>query len=283
MIEYPRLTKKCIDADTDCRYRYVYGFNDIFNPHCHEFFEIFVTVSGTVTHLVNDVVQKLPEGSMVFIRPDDRHGFLYDTPESKDTVYINLAFSHETARLLFEYLTDSFPSKELLKSDMPPTILLNKLQKERIMSQVNLLNRVNWQNRDALKLRMRTFLADIFAEFFFNAPKNDEKDVPLWLSRLLSEMESPENFTEGIEKMISLSKKSREHLSRSMKKYCGITAAEYINELRISYASNLLIYTNSPILEVCFSCGFQSQSYFYKIFKNKYRLSPKEFREKYAK
>ena len=278
-MEYKRLSvESCIDKEADCRYQYVYGTNDAFNPHCHDFYEIFVTISGIVTHEVNGVVQKLPEGSMVFIRPNDNHAYFYETPESRKTEYINFAFTRETAQMLFDYLSDSFPSQELLHCDMPPTITLSKMQKNRLLSQISELSIANWEDKKALKLRMRAILVDIFVQFFFRLPNKKENEIPQWLSKLLLEMENPENFVEGIDRMVALSNKCREHLSRSVKKYCGFTVSDYINELRINYASNLLLYTNSPILEICFNCGFQSQSYFYKVFQRKYGISPKQFR-----
>ena len=281
-MEYKRLSvESCIDEGTDCRYHYVYGINDMYNPHCHDFYEIFVTISGLVTHEVNGTIQKLPEGSMVFIRPDDQHGFLYETPESKKTEYINFAFTRETAQLLFDYLSDSCQTEQLLHCDIPPTTSLTKSQKERLSSQISELSSVNWENKDALKLRMRAILVDIFVQFFFQIPNKKEYEMPNWLSKLLLEMEHPDNFAGGMERMIALSEKSREHLSRCIKKYCGLTVAEYINELRLNYASNLLLHTNSGILEICYACGFQSQSYFYKVFKNKYGFSPKAFRKEY--
>ena len=77
MNNYPRLTaESCVDAEAECLYRYVYGTDDIFYPHCHDFYEIFITVSGTVTHFINGITQKLPEGSLVFIRPDDVHAYI---------------------------------------------------------------------------------------------------------------------------------------------------------------------------------------------------------------
>lgn len=280
---YPRLPASLnVDAEAECLYRYVYGANDIYNPHCHEFYEIFITISGTVTHFINGVTQKLPEGSLVFIRPDDAHAYIYDTPKSSQTSYINLTFTHETARLLFKYLSESFPSESLLSCDMPPTVILNNLEKNRLLAQIGELNIVNWQDKNALKLRMRAILADIFVRFFYNIPNTSKHSAPLWLSQLLSNMEQPDNFIAGTERMVLLSKKSREHLTRSLKKYYDVTLTEYINDLRLNYASNLLLNTNTPVLEICFSCGFQSVSYFYKVFKKKYQISPNEFRKQHS-
>jgi len=279
MRDFPRLAAKdCVDIEAQCLYRYVYGANDIFNPHCHDFYEIFITVTGTVTHFINGIKQKLPEGSLVFIRPDDAHAYIYDSPKSSQTAYINLTFTNETANLLFKFLSDSFPSKELLSYDMPPTITLNTIEKNRLLKQIEELNIINWQDKNLLKIRMRSILADIFVRYFSNSPGNTQDDKPLWLVKLLSDMENPENFILGTERMISLSNRSREHLSRCLKQHLGITPSKYINELRINYASNLLLHTNTPILEICFMCGFQSLSYFYKVFKRKYAQSPSEFR-----
>ncbi len=282
MQEYPCLTAATqIDPGAECRYRYVYGTNDDFYPHTHDYYEIFITLSGTVTHLVNGEIQKLPEGTLVFIRPHDRHGYLYENFESRSTAYINLTFTVETAELLFQYLSDGFPSQKLLSCDLPPKVTLNSFEKDRLFARISELNLVNWQDKNALKLRMRTLLADIFVRFFYDLPSKSDRELPRWLSELMVEMERTENFILGMERMVTLSGKSREHLARSMRKHCNMTPAQYLNELRINYAANLLLHTNTPILEICFLCGFQSESYFYTVFKRKYKFSPHAFRTHY--
>ena len=284
METYPRLSvEEGTDIDAGCLYRYIQGDDDGFYPHCHDFYEIFITAQGTITHFINGETIELPEGSLVFIRPDDVHGYIYETPESRKTSFINLTFTYETAELLFEYLSESFPSEKLLNCHMPPAVTLNKSEKKRLIAQIGELNIVNWTDKNALKLRMRAILADIFVRHFYNMPEALHKTSPLWLSQLLSTMEKYENFTAGIDRMIELSKRSREHLSRSMKKYYDVTLTEYINDLRINYAVNMLIKSNTPILEICFDSGFQSISSFYKVFSDKYSISPKEFRKKYKK
>ncbi len=282
MNEYPRLSVQLnVDTDAECLYKYVYGTEDIFNPHRHDFFEIFVTISGTVTHWINGQTQLLPEGCLVLIRPDDAHGYLYNTPQNTETAYVNLTFTRETAKLLFDYLFDSFPSHPLLSCDMPPTVTLNSIEKKRLLAQISELNLVNWSDKKALKLRMRAILTDIFVRHFSNLPDHDNSHMPVWLSEVLRAMEHPDNFIVGTERMVQLCKKSREHLMRSIKKYCAFTISEYINEQRLNYAANMLLHTNTPILEICFACGFQSTSYFYKAFKNKFKLSPSDFRKQF--
>ena len=183
--------------------------------------------------------------------------------------------------MLFAYLFDKEYTNKMLSCDIPPMIFLDKNSRENLISQINELNTERWQDKSALKIRMRTILASIFSHFAAELPEDIHESIPHWLIELTTEMEKSENFTVGTERMIELSKKSREHLLRSFKKYYGLTATDYINGLRINYASNLLLNTNRPIIDICFDCGFQSLSYFYRVFKEENGLTPGEFRDKY--
>lgn len=281
-MEYPRFRADSeFAAQSEFRYWYVTGHNNYFNPHCHEYFEIFLTVSGTVIHWINGETKPLPEGSLVFIRPDDIHGYIYETPDSIDTIFVNLSFRRELLHDLFQYLSHAFPSETLLQSKTPPTVLINASKKKRFLSQLEELNTISWKDQNAMNLRMRIILADILTQGFSDIPDTPHLDEPSWLTHLILEMQQPEHFTAGSERMIELSKHSREHVARSLQKHRGITVSEFLNDLKINYASNLLIHTNSPILDICYTCGFQSSSNFYKAFSQKYTLTPMEFRSKY--
>lgn len=90
-------------------------------------------------------------------------------------------------------------------------------------------------------------------------------------------MKKPENFIRGSERMLELSGKTREHLSRSMKKYYN-TPTTYINELKLNYAINLMYSSNLSITDICFECGFSNISWFYKLFEREYGISPAKFK-----
>ncbi len=283
-MSYPRLeASDNVDMHSQFLYRYIHGVNDIYYPHTHDYFEIFLTLRGTVTHQVNGVTQLLPEGTLVFIRPDDLHGYIYDDPKSSESAYINVTFTRQTAAELFTYLSDAFPSKPLQHCDMPPTVQLSPTEKERLFLQLQQLNTARWRDKTALKLRMRVILADIFVRYFSSVPSQQAQRLPEWLAQLMTDMEAPESFIAGLEYMIAKSGKSREHLSHCMKKYCNMTLTEYINSLRVNYACNLLINTNIPVIDICYQCGFLSMSYFYKVFKSNSQLSPNALRSKYQR
>ncbi len=268
-LPYRKSQEESLDMEAECRYHFVNANPGLSSLHCHDYYEIFLTVSGSVTHLVNQAVVKVPENTLVFVRPDDVHGFRYQSSTDTDTTFINLAFSRNTLELLFTYLSDHFPSKELLLCPMPPSVILSHAEKKLLLSQISALDLVNWQDKQALKFHMRVLLADIFAHYFYSSvvSRQTHPETPLWFQQLIRLMEQPEHFCAGLERMIALSGKTQEHLSRCSKKYLGITATEYINDLRINYASNLLLNTNTPILDICYACGFQSVSRFYQAFK----------------
>jgi AraC-like DNA-binding protein len=70
--------------------------------------------------------------------------------------------------------------------------------------------------------------------------------------------------------------------SRFIKKRTGRTFVENLSEIRMGYASRLLIDTTLSIAEVAFKCGFENISYFNRTFKKKHNSTPKEFRRNYS-
>lgn len=62
-------------------------------------------------------------------------------------------------------------------------------------------------------------------------------------------------------------------------KLMEVSPKQYIISLRISYAANLLQFTDRPIHEIAEQCGYTDLGYFYRIFKKITKLTPLECRE----
>lgn len=72
-------------------------------------------------------------------------------------------------------------------------------------------------------------------------------------------------------------------LSRFVKQRTNRSISNYINEVRLGHASNLLADSTMTIAEIAYECGFNTISNFNRIFKNLKQITPKEFRESYKK
>lgn len=264
-----------VDLETGCLYRYIYSETEYFRMHFHDYYEIFLTVDAKIVHVVNGQRQTLPEGSLVFIRPSDVHTYEYD--RQRNYRFVNLTFTKETVEELFRYLGEGFPSKELLACPLPPVTTLNATERERVLNKMGELGAIGWQDKKKLQLQMRVLLMELFTRYFGTIPQEDS-DIPFWLESLCEAMKKPKNFMAGTPRMLELCGKSREHLARSMKLYYGMTISEFINDLRINYVANMLQSSNAPILDLCYESGFQNAGWFYTLFKQKYGVSPKQFR-----
>ncbi len=63
----------------------------------------------------------------------------------------------------------------------------------------------------------------------------------------------------------------------------GKTLSDYIIDIRLGFATRLLVDSSRTIAEICYDCGFNNLSNFNRLFKRKKGCSPKEFRENYRK
>ena len=73
---------------------------------------------------------------------------------------------------------------------------------------------------------------------------------------------------------------SEEYIIKIFKSQFGITPYQYITDLRIKYAKQLLLSTNRTLSSIALDCGYSDYSVFYKNFVNKVGTSPKEWRKK---
>jgi len=65
---------------------------------------------------------------------------------------------------------------------------------------------------------------------------------------------------------------------RLIKQRTGKTFVEFVNEIRLGYATRLLIESNKSVSEICYECGFNNISNFNRTFKKKQGVTPSEFR-----
>ncbi len=266
-----------VDSKTQCSYRYVLSSTEYFRPHYHDYYEIFVMLDGKAKHCVNGSEIPLTKGDMVFIRPSDTHDYICEN--GKTFSMMNITITKNTIDDLFLFLGDGFPSNSLKSLQLPPAVHLSSSDLEWFNMRMDGIISINSVDYNKVKTALRVLLFRIFTRFFADYSDN-ETEMPLWLNELLDSMQQNGNFIIGVDRLLEITPKTREHTLRSIKKHTGVTATEYINTLRLNYVANMLRNSNHSISDIIFESGFNNISWASTLFRKKFGMSMREYRNK---
>lgn len=109
------------------------------------------------------------------------------------------------------------------------------------------------------------------------APRDDQRAQTV--SKISSYLEK--NYTEQIllEEISDKLYLSKYYLCRIFKEYTGFTITEYVNILRIKKATDLLENSDKSILEIADLLGFESMTYFERVFKKFMNITPLKYKK----
>ncbi|TDW99217.1 AraC family transcriptional regulator [Dinghuibacter silviterrae] len=83
----------------------------------------------------------------------------------------------------------------------------------------------------------------------------------------------------SLQKIASLVHLSESAFCKFFKRTTGKTFSDYVVEIRLGHACHLLSESDDPISEIAYRSGFDSLSYFNRVFLRKKGLRPREFRK----
>lgn len=72
---------------------------------------------------------------------------------------------------------------------------------------------------------------------------------------------------------------SLRHFDRLFKELYGTTPRDYIISLRLSHACELIENTDKKMEDIALESGFENVTYFYRIFKKKLHMTPRDWRK----
>ena len=264
------------DGDVGCFFHSAYSESEPCIMHTHEFYEVFLTDDAPFYHRINGETVLLMPHSAVFIRPSDVHTFM--PKGEKEFSFSNLAFSRDTAEKLFDFLGIGFPKEELLLAKMPPVAAVEEHRYQRLRDDFLKLNTVPPTEKGKRQYMMRELLYRMLRLFYDEDETRLPIGTPAWFSELCRKISAPESFTLSREELWRLSGKSYEYVSRSFRRYLGMTLGEFIWDTRLVYAANLLIHSFQSVTDICFASGFANVSWFYTQFEKKFGVPPRIFR-----
>ncbi|TDD94603.1 hybrid sensor histidine kinase/response regulator transcription factor [Flavobacterium cellulosilyticum] len=136
-------------------------------------------------------------------------------------------------------------------------------------------------------LNQRKRLQNIFGVFDKNELKDfnpmpcliSDQDEEIMQRVMLLIEENIDNNNFSVEELGSKVGLNRTTFGNKIKSLTGYTPVEFIRDIRIKRAAQLIISSQLLIKEIAFMTGFSDMKYFSKSFKNKYDVTPMEYRK----
>ena len=85
-----------------------------------------------------------------------------------------------------------------------------------------------------------------------------------------------------IEELAALACMSMSTFFRRFKKHFGMTATDYIQQVRYKAVCRLLMETKLGLSEISYNCGYSDQSHMTRVFKKSTGVTPKAYRKKFC-
>ncbi|MGB3150399.1 MAG: AraC family transcriptional regulator [Maribacter sp.] len=156
----------------------------------------------------------------------------------------------------------------------------------KLANKIGALRKVRNKNGMIRIMQIEGLVYEILAMHIAQHEKDSENAMPQTTLlrrelKIVRDMASEiaKNFSQEytLEKLSMTSGLSQAKLQEGFKLLYTRTVTEYIRHARLEAARDYISTTDMNISEIVYSIGFSSRSYFSKIFKNKYGLSPSEF------
>jgi AraC-like DNA-binding protein len=92
-------------------------------------------------------------------------------------------------------------------------------------------------------------------------------------------METNFCYNLSIEEFARLCHRSLSSFKRDFIKHFNISPGKWLKDKRLDYSTILLKTSELNISQIVFECGFEDLSHFSKSFKEKFNMSPQQFRK----
>lgn len=238
-----------------------------FPPHLHDEIEMIYVTDGTVELGVGQELYHMDKGDFAIVFPNVIHHYQVFTKGLNKAMYICVK-----PALIPAYV------EQLQKYSPKYPIIHSAFLKEDILNSIYAISNMKEINVMLAQAYIQVILAHIFSEMELL-----EKDSIGGDDIIYSSVEYvAQNFRESItlDKMARDLCTSKFALSRMFAKtfHCNFNA--YVNGVRLNYVAALLQDTNESITNLCFDCGFESQRTFNRVFKERYKMTPREYRNR---
>ncbi len=247
--------------------------------HKHDFLEINYMYSGTSTHTINNTDNvTLNTGDLIIFDKGSSHS-IRSLGENDILVNILLKFNSLNTRVI----------RELIKNQ--------SITNEFAIAHQN-QNQNYFVIRNNNSFRIRTLLILILTDYFDKKNANNSlvsTYIPVLLSEIARSFHVQPHKEDKITKILTLIESqytditltslasqlgfSSGYLSSFISKTMNATFKDLLRKQRLKVAYSLVVDSTYPIDEIANIVGFDDPSYFFRIFKKEYNLSPGKIRK----
>lgn len=248
--------------------------------HMHDFFELYLLVSGKVVYKTGGIDFFLRQGDILFINKGQLHNPVLIEP---DIPYERIAL-HISPETLAELsvaessvdLAECFTRDNFVVYHYPQEVLSN------IRRLLGRLFAIYEENIFAKKLLGRAYLTELFVEinqynhnkdiYFFSKDTKNSQLVELVKHYTLTHLR--ERIT--IKMLADYLYISEHYFMHLFKKSTGIPAYQFLTQLRLQVADEA-IRQGSSFAQASEMSGFRDYCNFYRAFQKRYGLSPRHY------
>ncbi len=174
--------------------------------------------------------------------------------------------------------------KDLSSQDAVLRIQQDQLLESYYHSIQSYLSLAEKPNEQLLMLKFEELLLSLFSnkkhheltDYFISLCQNQQYHM----SRVMEE-----NFAYNLklENYAQLCHMSLSAFKKSFKQYYQTTPASWLKNKKLDLAVHQVLSSDLSINQISFECGFEDTSHFIRVFKQKYQITPLQYRQKYSK
>jgi AraC-like DNA-binding protein len=264
------------NINTLCLYNY--GENQIkAHPHNHDGWEIGYVMSGSGYYHLDGKAHPIAGGDLILTLPGDMHH------ESSS--------NNGNTEILFLIFNSSFSPKERFKLTFNSSLVLNTRNNPEIEQILRSILMETFEHRYGFEYYIEAEITRLFIYVFrlFANICADSQNINSLLgiidmrkNKIIFEikkyMEDNLLSTINISDIASKFYISPQHLIRLFKDVTKQTPKEYVTELKIAKACELLLNTSEDISAIAEKLGYASLQHFYISFKKKMSVTPVQYR-----
>lgn len=271
--------------------------------HFHDYFEFMIVLEGAVTQRIEGNEYRYPAGSCCLVN----RGLCHKEGFDQSARLLFLGFSVDFLKELFSYMeTSVFREERDIKKSPMYHFLLEDMAHPGKKTYLDFI--ATWQNRDPYRHLHETvtYLLDtlmfphfgseyiakgLLCEILYHLGAEENyhhtkievsmRNDNLLFSRIAHLMEERNGRISRAELSSGLNY-SGDYIGRIVKKYSGMSLQEYGMTFCLKAAAERLLHTDRPITEIASDLGFTNRSFFYKLFRKQYGVTPKEYRERHS-